>query len=61
MKLDLRPRCTRCKNIPRGKIAKANYEKHYPGFCSYHCQEWYRLEAAQRYLNARHALNGDPR
>lgn len=50
MKLDLRTRCKRCRKIPRGKLNMANYERYKP-YCSYHCQEWARLEDAQRYIN----------
>lgn len=58
MKIDSHLRCKRCGKIPRSKIEKANYEKHYAGFCSYHCQEWHQLEEAQRYINARAQFNG---
>ena len=46
--LDLR-RCHRCKKIPRGKIRIENAKRYAP-FCSYHCQEWARLEAASEYV-----------
>ena len=42
-------RCRRCRKIPRGKTAEA-YAERYAPFCSYHCQEWFRLEEAERYL-----------
>ena len=48
--LDLRPRCRRCNKIPRGKMRLANWERYKP-YCSYHCQEWARLESAQAYIN----------
>ncbi len=48
--LDLRPRCKRCKKLPRGKMQRANYERYAP-YCSYHCQEWAQLEDAQRYID----------
>lgn len=57
MKLDLRPRCLRCQKLPRGKMQEANFERYKP-FCSYNCQEWYRLEGAQRYLDAMRPLRG---
>jgi len=47
--LDLRPRCLRCNKIPRGKMQKSNFE-HYKPYCSYHCQEWHRLEQASEYV-----------
>jgi endogenous inhibitor of DNA gyrase (YacG/DUF329 family) len=47
--LDLR-RCKRCGKMPRGKLRKAEMERHFP-YCSYHCQEWARLEDAQEYIN----------
>lgn len=49
MKLDLRPRCERCRKIPRGKMQTANYERYKP-YCSYHCQEWHRLEKASAFV-----------
>ena len=49
--LDVRTRCARCKQIPRGKLAKQSYERYRP-FCSYHCQEWAQLEDAARYAAA---------
>jgi hypothetical protein len=51
VKLDLRPRCKRCKKLPRGKLAAANFERYKP-FCSYGCQQWFNLENAQRYINS---------
>lgn len=51
--LDLRPRCgrRRCnKLIRRGKRAQAEHERYTP-YCSFHCQEWARLEDAQDYLD----------
>lgn len=45
--LDLR-RCKRCGKIPRGKLRQQEAERYKP-FCSYHCQEWFNLEAAARY------------
>ena len=47
--LDLRPRCKRCGKIPRSKAQKGNYETYYPGYCSFNCQEWHRLEVWRRY------------
>lgn len=47
--LDLRPRCKRCNKIPRGKLKQQSYE-HYKPYCSYHCQEWHRLEQASEYI-----------
>src|ERR1700683_2741023 len=58
MKIDPRPRCRRCHKIPRGKMAWGNWERYAP-YCSYHCQEWGRLEDAQRYLNAKRDLGLD--
>lgn len=52
MKLDLQDRCKRCHKIPRSKIAQENYAKRYPGYCSFHCQEWHRLEQASAYVRA---------
>lgn len=50
MKLDLRTRCARqrCRKIPRGKMQTANYE-HYKPYCSFHCQEWARVEDGLTY------------
>jgi hypothetical protein len=55
MDLDLRPCCKRCRKIPRGKMQQANWDRYQP-YCSYHCQEWHRLEEAQRYLNQRREM-----
>jgi hypothetical protein len=55
MRIDLRPRCRRCHKIPRGKIAWGNWERYAP-YCTFHCQEWGRLEDAQAYLRQREAL-----
>lgn len=52
--LDLRPRCKRCKKIPRGKMQVANFARNKP-YCSFSCQEWGRLEDAQRYINTLNA------
>jgi len=52
MKLDLRPRCKRCRKIPRGSIETNNYEKYYPGYCSFQCQQWHRLDLAREYLKS---------
>lgn len=49
-KIDLRPRCKRCKKLPRGKMKQAEFERYAP-YCSYHCQEWGRLEDARRHLD----------
>lgn len=49
MKLDLRLRCKRCRKIPRGEQRKRSFEQYAP-YCSYHCQEWAKLEGAHRYL-----------
>jgi hypothetical protein len=51
MKVDLRKRCKRCNKLPRGKMQTENYERYEP-FCSYHCQQWWHLEEAQRYINS---------
>ncbi|OGP87160.1 MAG: hypothetical protein A2031_08110 [Deltaproteobacteria bacterium RBG_19FT_COMBO_43_11] len=53
MKIDLRPRCKRknCNKIPRGKLQKANFTKHYPGYCSFQCQEWDKLEKVIRHMH----------
>ena len=56
--LDLRDRCLRpkChKLIRKGKLAQANYQRYQP-YCSYGCQEWHKLEAAQEYINMRRAV-----
>lgn len=50
-------RCKRCQKRPRGKLNQANFERYKP-YCSFHCQEWGRLEDAQAYLNARYSVNG---
>ena len=42
-------RCKRCQKIPRSKMAKEN-AKHYAPYCSFHCQEWARLEDASDYV-----------
>lgn len=50
--LDLRDRCARqrChKLIRQGAQAQSEYQRYKP-FCSYHCQEWDRVEGAARYL-----------
>ena len=49
VKLDLRPRCLRCKKIPHGKMKQANFERYKP-YCSFHCQEWHRLELASEFV-----------
>jgi hypothetical protein len=51
MKLDLRDRCKRCRKVPRSKIQKDNYVR-YPGYCSYHCQEWHCLELASEFVRS---------
>lgn len=48
VKLDLR-RCKRCGKIPQGRMQKQNSEMYDP-YCSYHCQEWARLEDATEYI-----------
>ena len=50
MNLDLRPRCKRCRKLPRGKMQTENLKRYAP-YCSFHCQEWARLEDAQQYIN----------
>jgi hypothetical protein len=40
----------RCRKIPRGKLRLAERERYAP-YCSFHCQEWARLEGAQAYVN----------
>jgi hypothetical protein len=51
--IDFRPTCKRCGKHPRGKMQEANFKRYAP-FCSYHCQEWFRLEEAQRYIKQRY-------
>lgn len=51
--LDLRSRCARqrCdKLIRKGQQAQAEFKRYSP-FCSYHCQEWARLEGAQAVID----------
>lgn len=45
----VRFRCERCKKIPRGKVKRENAARYYP-YCSYHCQEWARLENASEFV-----------
>lgn len=47
---DLR-RCKRCRKLPRGKLQKDNAQRYAP-YCSYHCQEWARLEDASEFVRA---------
>jgi hypothetical protein len=42
-------RCKRCRKIPRGKRAVADRERYTP-YCSFHCQEWGRIDDARRYI-----------
>jgi hypothetical protein len=46
--IDLR-RCKRCRKIPRGRMQTQNAKRYAP-YCSYHCQEWARLEDASAYV-----------
>ncbi len=46
--VDLR-RCKRCQKIPRSKLAKENAKRYAP-YCSFHCQEWARLEDVSPYV-----------
>lgn len=55
--VDLRDRCKRCNRSPRGKMQTANWNRYKP-FCSYNCQEWFRLEEAQRYIDTIRSANG---
>lgn len=48
--IDLRDRCTRCGRLIRGKSSIKSFEIYKP-FCSFHCQEWHRLESCQRHLS----------
>lgn len=51
--VDLRERCQRMrcwKIIRSNNVAQANYQRYKP-FCSFNCQEWDRLEMAQKYIN----------
>jgi hypothetical protein len=43
-------RCDRCGKVPRSRNEKENFDRRYPGYCSFSCQEWHRLEKAQAYL-----------
>jgi hypothetical protein len=50
--LDLRARCERknCnKLIRKGEAAQREFARYRP-YCSYHCQEWGRLEGAMQHL-----------
>lgn len=47
---DFRDRCKRCRKLIKGKLRVAQYEQYKP-YCSYHCQEWAKLEDAQAYIN----------
>jgi hypothetical protein len=52
-------RCKRCQKLPRGKIKVANAERYAP-YCSFHCQEWHRLELASEWVrNMPGVLKGD--
>ena len=42
-------RCKRCRKIPRGKMQQ-NTARIYAPYCSFHCQEWARLEDASEYV-----------
>jgi hypothetical protein len=53
MKLDLRPRCQRenCNILIRKtQLAQRNYKLYKP-YCSFHCQEWDKLEQMRKYLD----------
>ena len=52
MKLDLRPRCSNCGKLPRGKLQQANYQRYAP-YCSFHCQESARMKRILRAVNDR--------
>lgn len=56
MKLDFRPRCKRCRKIPRGKARMAEFERYKP-LCSFHCQEWDRVEGGMRRIRELQADN----
>lgn len=43
--------CKRCNKKPRGKI-KVENAKRYEPYCSFHCQEWHRLELASSYVRS---------
>lgn len=45
-------KCARCGKVIRSKAARVSFVRYAP-FCSFHCQEWASLEAAQRYLAER--------
>lgn len=46
--LDTR-RCKRCRKIPRGRIQTENAKRYAP-YCSFHCQEWARLEGSSTFV-----------
>lgn len=39
-------------------MAEQSYKTYQP-FCSYHCQQWYRLEEVREYLNSKRGLDVD--
>lgn len=43
-------RCKYCGKKPRSRVAKDNFAKHYPGYCSYEHQERHNLQLARDYL-----------
>ena len=55
--LDLRPTCKRCGKHPRGKMRLREWDRYQP-FCSYQCQEFFKIEDALRYLEMRKQVMG---
>lgn len=53
-------KCARCGKAIRSKADKSSFVRYAP-FCSYHCQEWASLEAAQRYLAERRRAKAEGR
>jgi hypothetical protein len=55
-------KCGRCQKVIRSKIDRQNFERYSPGFCSFNCQEWARLAAAQEAVRqlATQQYNDDP-
>lgn len=52
VRYDFTPHCKRCFKKPRGKLQISQWEEYQP-FCSFHCQEAYKLEEAEKYLASR--------
>ena len=52
-------KCDRCGKVIRSKSDRANFD-HYRPYCSYHCEEWARLESARIWLDEQRAATKSP-